>query len=81
MTPQKDESPGVQAGAIEVQSKVINRDSAEQFATLQARLALSGWVTSREAPGCINVARWGHIRTLDTLAELEAFARRAGGKP
>ncbi len=78
MAYQKDESHGVRAVAIEIQAGTDNADSAKHFATLQAHLALNGWVTSLEASGAINVSRWGHTRTLDTLAELEAFARRAG---
>jgi hypothetical protein len=81
MAPQKDESHGGQPMAIENQARTNDPDSAKHFATLQARLALNGWVTSLEASGAINVSRWGHIRTVDTIAELEAFARRAGVKP
>lgn len=53
------------------------------LSTLQAQLALRGFVLSRtegaNGPATYAVTRWGLVRELATLDDVAAFSRRVGG--
>jgi hypothetical protein len=51
---------------------------AKATATLQARLALRGFVLHRLPGGGFAISRWDQQRIVDSLPEVEAFARVVG---
>ena len=60
-------------------------DPAKHFATLQAWLALAGWVLQRtnpaDGPVVYLASRWGHVAPqMSDLAAVEAFANRVGAR-
>jgi len=54
-------------------------DTADKrFATVRARLALRGWMLAVTAGGDYLATRWGMVRWLDDLDDVERFAARIG---
>lgn len=49
----------------------------------RARAALAGYTTTKNAAGWIVVGRYGHTKSLNTLAEAQAWLERTvtGGRP
>ncbi len=50
------------------------------FRTLQAQLALAGWMLTAQADGTFLVSRWGHSRELGDLSAAESFACMVGAR-
>lgn len=53
-------------------------DEVKAYATLQARAALAGFELVRMPGGDYVVGRWGMVRALSDVAQLEAFLRQVG---
>jgi hypothetical protein len=67
------------ATADEWRAAVAQRD--KEHRTLIAQFAIAGWalyITETCGRPSYVVTRWGQVREFDTLAEVEAFARRVG---
>ena len=83
--PQRDKTPGL-AGAegFKDQEKTDSGDCAgspadrKAIATLTARAALAGHRLVRLADGTWLASRWGHSRSLASVAEVERFLARVG---
>jgi len=51
--------------------------AGKRFATLRAALALRGWALAPGTAG-YTATRWGRDRQLDTITDIEHFARQIG---
>ena len=73
-----EDSAGIAAAA---QATELVAD--KKFSTLCAVMALAGWELTRtetgaDSPPRFYASRWNMVRGLDTLADVEDFARRVG---
>jgi hypothetical protein len=66
------------AGAGETKSADSSSSVAKVFASLQARLALRGFVLQALPGGRFAVSSWNLHKVLDDLADVEAFAQQVG---
>lgn len=53
-------------------------DDVKSYATLQARAALAGFELVRMPGGDYVVGRWGMVRALSDVEQLEAFLQQVG---
>ncbi len=80
-----DALAGDAAQGIESMAQTAKLDSAtealrvKRHATIQAQLALKGFVLQELAEGGWLITRWDRIRWLADLGEVESFLRRVGG--
>ena len=59
----------------------LSTPPCKSFASLQAAMAIQGWtceIEDSDAGQQFIVSRWGHSRTVSSLAELEQLARVVG---
>lgn len=83
--PESDEATGLEAGGFMGQRTADSADcaaTAKAFEMQRARLALRGFelhiVDDGEGSTAYLVRRWSMSRTLPSLADVQAFAERAG---
>ena len=86
--PQKDEGPTVAAAGPLGLAHFVSLNSAttgaedKAFHTLRARLELAGHALSRteasDGPRRYMVSRWGMVRELRTLGDVQRFAQQVG---
>jgi len=90
VTPESDNAH-LEVGAVErpeIADELIleqRADDGKRFATLRAQLALKGHVLNRthrdDGPVVYWAERWGLVRNLPTIADVQRFLTQIGGQP